>query len=236
MLIDLLSTSNLVSFNIKVAEVLGLHQAIYIAELMNINDKAIRKNKMTDNHFTLDRNYMTTRTTITETEQLEIEAGLKKVGILTVDESNPNNISLDIEALTSILMSPDEKLLKDVTKLVDKKANKRTKADVIKDQLKKNIVTTNKEMIDAYSSWIDSVFAKNGWMSKKAVVDAQTLIDTYTNKNLDLALKIIGIADINAYRDMQWAINNYEANYKVTYKVQQVKPVAASEVKVGKEF
>jgi hypothetical protein len=50
-LIELLSTSNYVSYNIKLAELLGLHAAIYISELMNINDKAIRKNKLNDNYF-----------------------------------------------------------------------------------------------------------------------------------------------------------------------------------------
>ena len=43
MLIELLSTSNYVSYNIKLAELLGLHSAIYISELMNINEKAIKK-------------------------------------------------------------------------------------------------------------------------------------------------------------------------------------------------
>ena len=51
LLIDLLSTSNYVSYNIKLAELLGLHASIYISELMNINDKSIRKNKITDNYF-----------------------------------------------------------------------------------------------------------------------------------------------------------------------------------------
>ena len=63
MLIDLLSTSNYVSYNIRLAELLGLHAAIYLSELMNINDKAIRKNKLNDNYFKLKREYITSRTT-----------------------------------------------------------------------------------------------------------------------------------------------------------------------------
>ena len=59
MLLDLLSLDNYVSYNIKVAEILGLHAAIYLSELMNINDKAIRKSKTKDNFFTVDRKYIT---------------------------------------------------------------------------------------------------------------------------------------------------------------------------------
>ena len=66
MLIELLSTSNYVSYNIKLAELLGLHPAIYISELMNINDKAIKKDKLEDDYFTLVRSYITARTTLDE--------------------------------------------------------------------------------------------------------------------------------------------------------------------------
>ena len=46
MLLDLLSSSNQLSFNIKVAQLVGLHSAVYLSELMAINEKAIRKNKI----------------------------------------------------------------------------------------------------------------------------------------------------------------------------------------------
>ena len=63
MLIELLSSSNYVNFNIKVAQILGLKSAIYLSQLMDINEKAIRKNKIEDNFFTIDRKYIESRTT-----------------------------------------------------------------------------------------------------------------------------------------------------------------------------
>ena len=72
MLIELLSTSNYVSFNVKLAEILGLHPSIYISELLNINDKAIRKEKMNESSFSLDREYIKKRTTLSVEEQLEL--------------------------------------------------------------------------------------------------------------------------------------------------------------------
>ena len=53
MLIDLLSNANLVSYNYKVAQLFGLHTAIYLAELLNINDKAIKKNKLSEGYFAI---------------------------------------------------------------------------------------------------------------------------------------------------------------------------------------
>ena len=64
MLIQLLSQSNYGSFNITVAHMLNLETAVYLSELMNINEKALRKNKLDDNQFILDRKYITERTTI----------------------------------------------------------------------------------------------------------------------------------------------------------------------------
>jgi hypothetical protein len=60
-------------------------------------------------------------------------------------------------------------------------------------------------------------------MSKKSVTSAQTLIDEFSNHDLDIALKVIEIASINGYRDMSWAINSYKQNYKLNYKVVQRK-------------
>ena len=86
MLIELLSMDNYVSYNIKIAEIFGLHASIYLSELMNINDKAIRKSKITgESYFTVDRNYIEKRTTLTKSEQLKIDESFKQIGLLIID-------------------------------------------------------------------------------------------------------------------------------------------------------
>ena len=176
MLIDLLSMSNYVSYNVKLANILGLNTAIYISELLNIKDKAMHKNKVRGEYFTVDRKYIQERTTLDEPTQLALEENLLSLGILEKTQGNDNDLSLNVTALTSILMSQDETLLKDISKIVKAKSSpKRTKSQVIRDNLKENIVTTNEELREAYSEWIDSVYAKEGWMSKKAVVSAQAV-------------------------------------------------------------
>lgn len=218
MLIELLSMSNYVHFNIKLAHILGLNSAIYLSQIMDINEKAIRKNKVDENFFTIDRDYITTRTTIAEKEQKEIENNLIKIGILERSSKDSNTLLLNLTVLTSILMSPDEDLVKNIENLAKPKKTK-TKSEKIIENLKENIITQNAELRQAYFDWIDAVYAKDGFMTKTAVISAQGTIDKFTNRNLDVALKILEIAAINGYRDITWAINNYNKDYKVGYNV-----------------
>ena len=221
MLIELLSTSNYVSYNVKLADILGLHAAIYVSELMNINDKAIRKDRMTESSFSLNREYIKKRTTLSLEEQFEIESNLIKLGIVEKPTDDVNSIVLNINVLTTLLMSTDNELLENVEKLVKlkNKKSKATKADAIRQNLKTNIVTTNMELIEAYSDWIDAVYAKQGWMSKKAVTLGQSVVDNFSKRDLDVALAVISIAAMHGYVDMQWAINKYSEQYKVKREI-----------------
>lgn len=216
MLIELLSSSNYVNFNIKVAHILGLKAAIYLSQIMDINEKAIRKNKVDNNFFTIDRNYVESRTTLTKDEQVAIEKDLLNIGILEKTAEKKNSISLNITALTSIIMTPDEDLIQEISAM-SKSKKKKTKSEVIEENLKDNVLTTNVELRDAYYEWIESVIAKKGMMTKAAVIHAQPTLDTFCNRNLDVALKVLEIASIHGYEDINWAINTYNRDFKVNY-------------------
>lgn len=221
MLLDLLSMDNYASYNVKVAEIFGLHPAIYLSELMNINEKAVRKSKITgESTFTVDRKYIEKRTTLTKVEQLKIDESFKEIGLLKVDEQDNNTMTLDITVLTSI-MSGGKEIIKEL-KLITSKISKtkRTKDEVVKDELKSHIQTTNPELYAAYCDWIDAVYAKQGWMSNKCVKVAQTDVDNYSNRNLDVALKIVEIAAVRGYREMEWAINVYKQDYEPTFRLK----------------
>lgn len=241
MLIELLSSSNYVNFNIKIAQILGLKPAIYLSQIMDINEKAIRKNKVDNNYFTIDRKYIENRTTLTKDEQVSIEKDLLNIGILEKNVEKRNTISLNITMLTSIMMTPDEDLLKDISSL-SKGKKKRTKSEVIEENLKDNILTTNQELREAYYEWIESVLAKKGMMTKAAVIHAQPTLDNFSNRNLDVALKVLEIASIHGYEDLNWAINSYNKDFKVSYNVPNVssKPknsnfIPAPRVRMGED-
>ena len=216
MLIELLSSSNYVNFNVKLAQILVLKPAIYLSQIMDINEKAIRKNKVDNNYFTIDRKYVESRTTLTKDEQIGIEKDLLNIGILEKSADKKNTICLNITMLTSILMTPDEDLLKDISSL-SKGKKKKTKSEIIEQNLKDNILTTNVELRDAYYEWIESVLTKKGMMTKAAVIHAQPTLDNFCNRNLDVALKVLQIASIHGYEDINWAINTYNKDFKVSY-------------------
>lgn len=221
MLLDLLSMDNYASYNVKVAQIFGLHPAIYLNELLNINEKAVRKSKITgESTFTIDRAYIEKRTTLTKAQQLEIDETFKEIGLLKVDESNQNMMSLDITTLTSIMSEGKEfiKELKLMTKRISK--TRRTKDEIIKEELKNHIETDNPELYEAYCDWIDAVYAKQGWMSARSVKVAQQDVDNCSNRNLDVALKIIEIAAVRGYREMEWAINVYKQDYEPTFRLK----------------
>lgn len=218
MLIELLSSSNYVNFNIKLAQILGLKPAIYISQIMDINEKALRKNKVENNYFTIDRKYVEQRTTLTKDEQVSIEKDLLTIGILEKSSDNKNCICLNITALTSIMMTPDEDLIRDISSL-SKGKKKRTKSEVIEDNLKDNVLTTNLELREAYYEWIESVITKKGIMTKAAVIHAQPILDKFCDRNLDVALKVLEIASIHGYEDINWAINSYNKDFKVNYNI-----------------
>lgn len=218
MLIELLSPSNYVSYNTKLAQLLGLHSSIYLSELMNINDKAIRKDKTSESSFVLDREYMARRTTFDIEEQLEIEKNLIKLSILEKPSDDKNCIIINLHMLTTLIMSTDIELLENVeslSKLKKASKSKATKSDSIKAKLMRSISATNEELREAYSIWIDSVCDKENWMSKAAVLEGQAIVDDFSQHNLDVALKIINIASIHGLRDMNWAVAKYKEQYRV---------------------
>lgn len=217
MLIDLLSTSNYVSYNIGIANLLGLKMAIYLSEIMNVNDKAIRKRKVDENGFILDREYIQMRTTITIKEQSELDDQLVRLGVLEVKSGA---LKLDVNKLLGVLIS-DKKVDIESIKRVVKSIAKPTKKQCAADAMKSNINATNVELISAYSDWIDSVFAKENWMSKKAVLEGQRIVDENSNHNLDVALRIISIATVNGWRDMAWAVERYNREFSIRYSNKQ---------------
>ena len=67
-------------------------------------------------------------------------------------------------------------------------------------------------------------------MSKKCVIEAQAVVDNFSQRNLDVALRVIDLASIHSYRDMNWAINKYNQEHTVNY-VLNSKPSIPREVK-----
>lgn len=227
MLIDLFATDNYGQYNIKIANLWGLETAVYLNEVININEKAVRKNKVTNGFVVLDRQYLTERTTLSEEQQIEIEDKLAGIDILKRTENC--TIHLDLVLLANLIGSEDEDLKKHVQKLVELKTKKpkKTKREVIRENLKAYIQTGDSKLDDYFSQWVDVVYEKNGFMAKATVEEAQKRIISYSFPDLEKAYNIIKIAITNGHRDINWSIEKYEKDHskekKLTVFGQEVK-------------
>ena len=136
MLVELLSQSNYQSFNIKLAHLLGLEPSIYLSTLIDINEKAYRKNKIIeDGFFTIDRNYVEERTTLSKARQIKIEAELSRVGILQLSNEY---VKICLDILTSLVLEENENIRKDLSNF-RRAATAKSKGDYILESVKKNI-------------------------------------------------------------------------------------------------
>ena len=104
MIVDLLATDNMVSYNVKIANVMGLHTAIYLTELINISLKAERKKKLVaDKYFLIDRKYITQRTTLSVEEQITIEQKLSKVEVIQKPAGGIDTVYINVDKLAQII-------------------------------------------------------------------------------------------------------------------------------------
>lgn len=229
MLIDLLSAGNFVTYNTHIAKLLGLHLAIYLSELLRINDKANNKGKTQDNYFILDRDYIKERTTFDVDEQIALEERLENLEILHKPEDNRDAMYLDVERLTSMLMSDDEKLQEKV-KVVANKKTKMTKQEKIVYNLQQIVECPNDELRAAYCDWVESVVSKSGWLSRATIQLAQEQVDMFSQRDLDVALDVVKIAASNGYRDMSWAIQKYKESGKRMPRKEEKRAVFGDDV------
>lgn len=216
--VDYLRLFSFGRYNKFLASVLGLDVSIYLTYVFD---------EQQNNQFFIDRNLILENTFLSIEQQKDIEKRLKEIQLITIEKDvlTINNMVLD-----SLFGERDKETLVDLSRLTKKK---NTKQDTMKRNLKTYIKTTNPELRDAYSLWIDAVFDRQGWMSERAVTSGQDIIDNYSNRNLDVALTILKVAAINGYRDLQWAVNTYEKE-KPVYPNQA--SVAPKEIKLAKDI
>lgn len=218
MFVDLLNSYNYLMVNMDAIRIFGLHSAVYIAELLNIYKKAKLKKKLIEavdgEYFKVDRKYIAERTSLSIEDQLACDINLAKVNIVTQYNNEADTIKFDVELFASLIADEDVKL---VSKVIEKvrvdspKGVKATKQTRIIQNLKEGIICSNHELLVALRGWIDSIFAgPSPYLSKRQIEIFQTTMNNYTKGDLDLALKLVEIATVHAYKDCQWAINLYE--------------------------
>jgi len=219
MWLDVMSQYNSLAVNIKLANVLGLHTAVYWAELLNVYARVIKKFKdlLIDNegYFELDREYVKERTTLDIEEQLKIDAGLKKLNVLSERENDPNWIKLDVERFCALLVDDDIDAIRNMQKTA--KLSRDDQAMAKKNCVRRNLVAvlseTDKDVLEAYKVWIDAMLEAKKPLTRAAVEIYQRNLNDYTDSK-DVKIKILEIATSLAYHEFAWARDQFEKNYR----------------------
>ena len=220
MLLDLLSSDNYISFNIDIANTFGLQQAVYLSEIIRISAKAIRKSKLdSDSYFDIDREYIQKRTTISISEQLEMDKCFIKLKIISKPKSDSDKMAFNSDVLISLMKDDSETLNKDIKTIVAKTSkSSKTKREYQRDNLKKYVAVPNLELRDAYEDWVDAVYANpTGFLSGGIIKIFMDTVDEFSNHDLDVALDVIKIATAGGYREASWAIDKYKQTNKKSY-------------------
>ena len=215
MLLDLLAEDNFVQYNKKLAHTLGLKEAVYVNQLMNIVYKATTKDKLVnDNFIRLDRQYIYRQTTLSIEDQLKIETKLQRLNVLEKDFEDDDLLKLDIEKLASITITEDETVIQNIqsrTSIGKLKVDKNSKDNNIISNFCKLINSGNESIDNAYKSWIEAcIKTKGNFLNKDIINKFQVDLYKYSNGNTEIALKVLNVATLYCYRDCSWAIKRYE--------------------------
>jgi hypothetical protein len=219
MWLDVMSQYNTLEVNIKLANVLGLHTAVYWAELMNVYARVVKKFRVeleeNEGYFELDRQYVTDRTTLSAEEQLQIDAGLSKLGVLASRENEPNWIKVDVQKFCAMLVDDNIDAIYEIQKI--SKLGRDDKALAKKNSVRLNLFAalseTDVDVLTAYKTWIDAMLEAKKPLTKAAVEIYQRNLNDYTDSK-EVKIKILEIATSLAYHEFAWARDQYEKNYK----------------------
>lgn len=216
MLIDLLNSYNYLMVNMDAIKIFGLNSAVYCSELLNIYKKArMKKRLIEDKYFEVDRKFISEQTSLTEEEQLVCDLNLMKVNIISLyREDNPNIINFNFDLYASLIASEDMKEIEKISKavkVVSPRGTKAMKKIAVLENLKKTINSGNDELDTALKDWLEAVYTKHGWASKKNIDAFIDALYDYTKGDVSKALEIVKIATLNGWVDCSWAVKSYES-------------------------
>lgn len=209
-MIEFLNQNKYRQFNIDIAKILDLNTAIYLNELLYLNDNIL------DIKFNVDT--ISNDTTLTLDQQNTCKSVLERLNILI---SNESTYSISDENLQEVLNVKSKTGMNKIKHAVSNvtTGGKLTARQKQCNDLKNKLNCSNQELLEAYQDWIDGVYANpKGFLSIRAISIFQKTVDEFAKGDLDLALKIIDIATVGGYRDATWAINLFNKEYAAEFR------------------
>lgn len=219
MLVELLSQSNMESYNVKLANLIGLKSAVHLNLLIQLQEKALRKHKDFDGYIEVDRNYVHSRTTLTKDEQLKIEKNLEESNLLLYNKENKKQIKVDLDNLVAISLNTNEMINKEIKRVNKKPTKNENILNVVRKHIPSNYPV---ELKDAYSEWLAIMQQKFGFVSKQLLESAIETVDSFSNHNLDMALGILSLANANGWKNLTFTAETYLEKQRNKNKERQV--------------
>lgn len=207
MLIELINRNNYQSYNVSIAKMFNVNTAIYLNTLLSMQNRAFDNDY---EYFSIDRQYVESKTALVEDEQILCEKLLIDSGILA---ESKESYKVNIDVITSLFLADNEQLKTDLDKL-RRSANKKSNKDFILANVKKRINENYPEQIkNAYCDWLNMVNAKFNFVSNQLIDSAQSAVDRTANGLTEVAVNIINFATAQGWKDMEFAAKEYTERY-----------------------
>lgn len=207
---------------------IGLKEAIILTKISTYGDK----------NFIYHKDKIEECTGIGEEEQKDILNTLRDLGLLI--KIDAEHYRVDTKKVMGYFGVCDETTIENIKVRATKKSSepKMSKQEGIRLSLLKKIKTTNEELLEAYSNWIEGMIAKKGYLTGAQVQMFEEAIDNYCNHDLDKALAVIRIGIMKGLIDAQWCITDYEKQISMqpSYAIKNnITPINTEPVRLSKE-
>lgn len=221
MLVDIMSPYSFLSVSVKMINMFGTSMAIYWAELLNIYPRVIHKKfeeLQNDNgYFTVDREYVQSRTGLSLEEQYANDQAFVRLGVLAVHPDCPNKIAIALNTMLEILAEDDAKQIKSLQKTARIKVKDTSTGKILAliNNYCAKLQAKTPQLQAAYCDWIESICTNKKPLSNPAIKQFQADIDAYTDDER-IQLEIIKLATSACYTVASWAISSWERDHKKT--------------------
>lgn len=227
MLFTLLSLENNISYNIQIARVFGLYSAVFISFLITEQTKSITANTLQNNkYFMLSRKEIEDKTTLDDNKQNEIEENLIACNVLerfpVTNSSLKSYYYLNEQLLLNILSTSNADQINEVLKkssikkkelMQIEKPERISKRQIVIQALKNNVKEKDNELRQLFIDWIDAIYSGSGYLSKQGLQITEDELSKYCSDK-KIKIEVLKIAIKNSYKDITFAINNFEKNKK----------------------
>ena len=214
MIIDFITRTNNMSYNVKLAKLFGLYSSVYLNLLIDCH---FQKD---DEYIKLSRDDIYNLTGIAEEMQEEAEKNLISYNLIEVSKlrnsSSKNYYKLNTDLLTKILTSSSDEIEEELSKTVEafKRATKPPKSvskrACVIINLKKAIKTTDSVARAALEDWIDAIYKKLGYLAKAGVEYMEDELSKASNKKITVFRELCKTAARVVYKEPKWVLVKYE--------------------------